>query len=273
MLFKRLTMKLCVFIISKWTFLYFFFYYFCFGNTHADKHTHTHRNVSPSSLFCALEPLRSYRSRAAPSSQELVTDRFLLAQDCQSSSGWRLPFSAIYDQPQLLRCFTLCVHTQRGDVVRIELRSFSCVHQIAFLPETSCCVPRAFVVVFSPSRLALCGFYLLQWRPAHQFALIRFLLAAVSSPCVIWRSPADAKWKRRIFSVCSTTWTTVTADSSAWCPLFRRIRKSVKWRSSSMSLTISWTCSWRWRRTRLSWNRRAHPPPHGPLSHKSTQSR
>ncbi|KAL1259127.1 hypothetical protein QQF64_009704 [Cirrhinus molitorella] len=30
---------------------------------------------------------------------------------------------------------------------------------------------------------------------------------------------------------------------------------------------------WRWRRTRLSSNRRAHPPPHGPLSHKSTQSR
>ncbi len=120
-------------------------------------HTHTHADVSPSSLLFALEPLRSYRSRAAPSSRALVTDRFLLAQDCQSSSGWRLPFSSIYDQPQLIRCFTLCVPTQRGDVVRIELRFFSCVLQIAFLNETSCCVPRTFVFPpFSFSSLCFC---------------------------------------------------------------------------------------------------------------------
>lgn len=146
-----------LFIINEWKSLYLF-HYFCFGNTHADIHTrfNAHTDVSPSSLLFALEPLRSYRSRAAPSSRELVTDRFLLAQDCQSSSEWRLPFSSIYDQPQLIRCFTPCVPTQRGDVLRIELRSFSCVHQIAFFNETSCCFPRTFVFS-TPSRLALWG--------------------------------------------------------------------------------------------------------------------
>lgn len=139
-----------------------FFLYLKQTYKHTRVNTHTHRDVSTSSLLFALESLRSYRSRAAPSSRELVTDRFLLAQDCQSSSGWRLPFSSIYDQPQLIRCFTLCVPTQRGDVVRIELRSFSCVHQIAFLNETSCCVPRTFVFLFPPFSFSSLWFCSLQ---------------------------------------------------------------------------------------------------------------
>lgn len=276
MLVKRLTMKWCVFIINEWTFLYLF-HYFYFGNTHTYKQTHTHthtqKRFTQQPLMCARAPPQLQVARCS-----IITG----ARDWPVSPRAGLSklervapplFRYIWPASTPPLFYTVRSHSERrcgqDRTALLFFRTPNCVftRNLLLRPARVCCS------FFPFSFSSLWFFYFLQWRPAHQFALIRFLLAAVSSPCVIWRSPADAKWKRRIFSVCSTTWTTVTADSSAWCPLFRRIRKSVKWRSSSMSLTISWTCSWRWRRTRLSWNRRAHPPPHGPLSHKSTQSR
>lgn len=79
----------------------------------------------------------------------------------------------------------------------------------------------------------------LRWRLFLQSAPRTPPPAAASSRCTIcqsraWTSPG-AGWRRRTCSACSTTWMTATADWSAWCPPSRRIRKSAKWKSSSMS--------------------------------------